>query len=203
MGLLLEGTTGAFGGPSTWALLGALIATSGVGLLLLIRGRRRRRLGFLQGGALESPQAEAARQEIERLEGGLRQFAREVEERLDSKLDRLELLVREADRVLKGLDAHTGSAPDGRKTTPSAPSSLSGASSGGAPSNGASTAKGGAAKRRDPLDAITSTERDRVLSMNREGLAPEAIAEATAMRRGEVDLILRLEEISQRSTRTA
>jgi hypothetical protein len=63
--------------------------------------------------------------------------------------------------------------------------------------------QGRGARRRDPLDAITSTERERVLTMNREGLAPEAIAEATALRRGEVDLILRLEEIAQRSTRTA
>jgi hypothetical protein len=228
MGLLLEATLlettlGGLNGAWIWALLGVLIVC---GCLVLLRRRRRARLGAFSGGgysrtsleetSLDSPQTEATRQEIERLEGGLRQFAREVEERLDSKLDRLELLVREADRVLKGLEAQSQTVTSDSKAELDG-KGVGGANGNGTPENGAagnvvSTKgietqgtgnQGRASRRRDPLDAITSTERERVLTMNREGLAPEAIAEATALRRGEVDLILRLEEIAQRSTRTA
>ena len=69
------------------ALLGALLALAGLALLRAARAAIRSR-GHGQGGSL--------RGDAERIEAGLRELAREVEERLDRKLDRLEALMAEA-----------------------------------------------------------------------------------------------------------
>lgn len=210
--------------------------------------------------ALASPQAE----EIERLGQGLKEFAGEVENRLERKLDRLERLVLEADRVLQGLERHAA-VPTSGPLAPATPepvlrerpaseigsSGVSGKKSGriggkkaavkgttlgiGGRTAGPSSAsepneahapagksvsparkpavsaeKAGsvvekpaanleAASQREALEAITTSAREKVLLLGREGHAPDAIAQEVRLRRGEVDLILRLQRTSERS----
>jgi len=225
--------------------------------------------------ALASPQAE----EIERLGHGLKEFAGEVENRLERKLDRLERLVLEADRVLQGLERHavapasspsalatpkhllregpTGKGPTGKGPTGEGPTPEVGSSgargkkpgrirgkkavvTGTALGTGGTAAdpssprepkepqapagksvsqprkpavsaeKAGlvvekpaasldAASQREALEAITTSAREKVLLLGREGHAPDAIAQEVRLRRGEVDLILRLQRTSERS----
>jgi hypothetical protein len=73
------------------ALLGALLALAGLALLRAARGLiRGRRHGPVSGATA------SLRRDAELIEGGLQELAREVEERLDRKLDRLEALMAEA-----------------------------------------------------------------------------------------------------------
>ena len=86
------GSSLAFGWPPPSdalisAFLGALVCLLLQGAFRLIRRRR--------GSPKSGPGAPLLR-EIEAAEQGLREFAREVETRLDAKLDRLELLVKVA-----------------------------------------------------------------------------------------------------------
>jgi hypothetical protein len=130
----------------------------------------------LPGGAAgSSPQAARFLREVESAQEGLREFAREVEERLDAKLDRLEVLVRPAG-TLSGTSDTTpeleGPSSDSPPILPGAP--------------------GAAPRRGEGLDSFRPEDKDVVLSMAARGAGPEAIAEAAGLLRGEVDLILRL-----------
>jgi len=143
------------------AVLGGLVA-------LLLKDR-------LGGAAGSSPRAARFLREIESAERGLREFAREVEERLDAKLDRLEVLVRQA-RTLSG-PSEGGPEMEG-PATDSSPI-LQGSSC-------------AAPRRSEGLESLRPEDKDLVLSMAARGAGPEAIAEAAGLLRGEVDLILRL-----------
>jgi hypothetical protein len=139
------------------------------GLLALFLKDRLGRAGA------SSPQAARFLEEVESAEQGLREFTREVEERLDAKLDRLEVLVRQA-RALSGHPE--GSADEGEPALDSAPI-LPGPSF-------------TAPRRSEDLESLRPEDKDIVLSMAAGGAGPEAIAEAAGLLRGEVDLILRL-----------
>jgi hypothetical protein len=177
----------------------------GVGIALLVvvvlvswlLRRRALRRKKLRARSLSFPQATGAREEIEKLEGGLRQFAGEVGELLDRKLDRLEVLVAEADRVLDALGHHEGPGEGGGAEGPSGRTETLGAAIAAAASESAASrgTSGG-------LDGITPAQRERILTLGQEGHGPEAIADAVSLRRGEVDLILRLHQISERSPRS-
>jgi hypothetical protein len=155
--------------------LGVLVGWGAVALL----GRRVRR------GGLREASAELALEEIRLREDGLREFSREVEARLDERLDRLEALVREADIILlRGPELLRRPEPFERSTPSFQPEEPAG---GGSPEG----------------VAITPHERERVIALARSGERPEAVAEAVGLRPGEVDLILRLHggaESSPRST---
>ena len=141
--------------------LGALVALWVVGRLRA-RLRRGGRGGVFRLGAGQSKFPA----ECEHVGCGLEEFSREMEERLDTKLDRLEELLKEADRVLYGEAGKTAS------------ERLRGAA-------------GGASLEGD-LGQITADERQQVLALAGGGKSPAAISEATGLPQGEVDLILRL-----------
>jgi hypothetical protein len=196
-----------------WGALGALGAAALAGALLIARrAARRRRAAAGAGHALD---------DLRRLEHGLREFAREVEGRLDVKLDRLELLVREGERVLCGLelyaDALAGAvlAGDGRHAEEEdeppprddLPARAGVEQFGGrlqpsAPPLAGELPASGPPPRR-ALGAITSAERERVLALARAGKGSESISETVGLRRGEVDLILGLQRIAERRSEAA
>ena len=153
----------------------------------------------------------------ESAECALREFTREVEDRLDAKLDRLERLLKAADRVLCEYDAESGAAlRDGleegvfaqgvvKRPLPAGRHRLHGDTEcHGADSHGAesgATGEDGAIGSADSspsgsveveLGTVTSAERERVLALAAGGKSPEAISETVGLVRGEVDLILRL-----------
>jgi hypothetical protein len=132
------------------AFLGALMAVAALLLLRLVSRLRRH-------GAL--------RDEARRMEEGLRSLSIEVEARLDSKLDRLESLLR---------DARSLTAPTLRRVDPVA------------------EVPPEARTRWDSLGSVSSADRNRVLQLAELGKLPDAIADAVGLLRGEVDLILRL-----------
>jgi len=158
------------------AVLGAALALS---LLLASRiaGRLLRRL---RGARLPK---EGAVRGLEEAHLELRALAGEVERRLDSKLDRLESLLNEADRVLEAAPhpPAPGVAAGPAKTRP--PRLL--------PSG-----------RWDPLDAMSQADRQRVVELASLGELPETIAHSVGLLRGEVDLILRLHRSAERPQET-
>jgi hypothetical protein len=143
-------------------VLGALVALGGAAIVRAALGIWRRR-----GRARETETLEAA---ADRLECGLRDLAREVEDRLEQKLDRLEALVAEA-RAL---------------TSPPAPPGI------------AFTEDQGRAASEESFGDVSQHHRQRVLTLARMGKRAEAIAEEAGLPRGEVDLILRLHRSAER-----
>jgi hypothetical protein len=156
------------------ALVGALLALAGLALLRAARG--------LIGGRRHGPVSGATaslRRDAELIEGGLQELAREVEERLDRKLDRLEALMAEA-RALRVL---------GPSTDPAR----------GFPAPGAPVAEQGRRVSRDDLlGEVSQVDREKVLSLAALGKRADAIAEEAGLPRGEVDLILRLQRSAER-----
>jgi hypothetical protein len=92
------------------AFLGAVLALAGLAAIRMALARVRRRAGGAPSGAGASLQRDA-----ERFEGGLRELAREVEERLDRKLDRLEALVAEARSIEAAADSTQGTGGRGAR----------------------------------------------------------------------------------------
>jgi hypothetical protein len=154
------------------ALLGALLA---LGLSRLIahawrrfaRGRRHR------SAARPLPCGDSR--------CGLEEFSREVEERLDAKLDRLQEILADVDRVL-GRSPRTAPASGSRPVSPS-PRLAD-------PENG--DLLRGAPNVEGDQRPITEEERERVIALAADGATPETISESVGLLRGEVDLILRL-----------
>ena len=141
------------------AFAGAIIALGMQSVWRRWRGRRQRRLSEL-AGASET----IAGRDADSAGAGLREFAREVEGRLDAKLDRLELLLNQSSAILEGLEAR------GRGSLISE----------GRPEPGP---RG---------ESVSPDDRDHVLALAAMGKKPEEIAEEVGLLRGEVDLILRL-----------
>ena len=175
---------------STWPGIGSLLLVGFLGAVLALllqhlvlsrvarrSARRRQDAGSPEGvrGAWAS--------EVKRNGQGLREFAHEVEERLDLKLDRLEQLVREARSV---MDPQGGTDPSSRPV--SVPRGVWEAIPREALREG----------RGDPLGTVSTADRKRVLELAGTGSAPEQIAESLGLPRGEVDLILRLHWSAER-----
>jgi len=122
--------------------------------------------------------------EAEGIEKGLRELAEEVESRLDAKLDRLDLLLAQVRRVLRdaggGLDAELDLDSPRLSTREASSRSL------------------GADEPASPLGPVSDGERARVLALAAGGKPSDAIAEEVGLRRGEVDLILRLHRTAER-----
>ena len=171
-----------------WAPWVSGVLLLAVGVILGLRRRRRR--------ALRAPPPPPASGFFPRLapgDGGpakgLEEVARAVEARLDEKIDRLEHLVREADRVLEALGLYVDA--------------LNGAGAAAKPASGEREPVRERTQAephpRDTLSAVTPEARERVLALARAGKRPESISEALGLRRGEVDLILGLERIAERA----
>jgi len=157
------------------ALLGAILA-------LLLAGPGRRRLQRLLRWKAGEQAGGRFAGSCESSECGLRDFAHEVETRLDAKLDRLERLLSSADGVLNETPGPRD--PAGETVTLQ---------------EGVALGQDGPAARSDSdgavepeLGSVTSFERERVLALAADGKSSEAISEAVGLIRGEVDLILRL-----------
>jgi hypothetical protein len=95
------------------ALVGALVTLVVVAILRLLTMR-----------SLEARER-ALREDFQRMSEGLRAFAREAEEKLDRKLDRLEVLVKEAKGLLRdeqdpGADPLDGEGAEDSLNTPGA-----------------------------------------------------------------------------------
>jgi hypothetical protein len=146
------------------AVLGAVLVLGALGLLHLWRRSRN------------GPGPEAARAEIARLESGLREFALEVETRLDARIDRLEALLAQS-RNGAGPGTAGVAAPE--------------------PPRGA-VAEPGSGRREDLLSAVSQADRERVLALAALGKRTDAIADSVGLLRGEVDLILRLHRSAER-----
>lgn len=156
-------------------LLGALVA---IGVSCLLRRVWVRLAGTAPGGsgrpsAKDLPCGDAR--------CGLEEFSREVEARLDAKLDRLQGLLAEADRVL-GRSLRTASSSGSRPAS---------ASPRPADCGNGDLLRGAPAIEGDPRP-ITEEERERVIALAADGATPESISDAVGLLRGEVDLILRL-----------
>ena len=162
-------------------------ALAGAILALLLAGPGRRWLRRLLGRESRESGERRFSGSCESTECGLREFAHEVETRLDAKLDRLERLLTAADQVLghanelDGLGGETATLQEMVALGQDAPST--------GREESPSELQGAA----EPvLDSVTSDERERVLALAADGKSPEDISEAVGLIRGEVDLILRL-----------
>lgn len=159
-----------------WSGLGSLLLAAFLGALLALVLQRlfQRRL---ERGATST-----------RAEQGLREFAHEVEERLDVKLDRLEQLVRETRSV---MDSSGGSGASSRPVSVRKDPEESGGEAHGDP-------LGTVTHGTVTLGTVSKADRDRVLELAALGTVPEQIAESVGLLGGEVDLILRLHRSAER-----
>jgi len=182
------------------AFLGALL------VLVLQRIFRRRRQGGATGkkNVLDPGDHELERQdwirEAKRAGQGLRDFAHEVEERLDLKLDRLEKLVRKARTVMDssrgpGTSSASSSGPVSARKDPAD----SGGQARGEPLGTGQSGTGPAGTRGGgPLGTVSTADRERVLELAAMGTLPEQIAESVGLPGGEVDLIRRMHRSAAR-----
>ena len=156
-------------------------------VVMISTGRRIRESRALTGRPVREKYAElenrqAARRDVEQVMLELDKLARQVHARIDTKLVRLEALIRDADRRIAALAPSTPQSKDPRATA-SAPRESVFAGVGGDPGEG---------------DAKRFAF---IYRLSEQGLSVVQIAEQVARPQGEIELILGLRKAQVKSTR--
>lgn len=150
------------------ALLPAVLG-AGLAMVSLVVFHLIRRWVERLGPSRLSDDVLVLRAESERVEQELKALTTEVEARLDTRLDRLESLLKRSDAALgagKALELPR---------------------------------RGSGSQRWDAINTVSHADRNRVLELASLGELPESIAGSVGLLRGEVDLILRLHRSSERA----
>lgn len=176
-----------------WAML-VLVVVATVAMLWGAR-QKRQRLARMEGPARVDPrQASDVRGALERLMVELHDMCREMNARLDTKMNALEQLITDADARIAQLERLMGQ-PAARPETDSAEAAKA-KSAGARGTSRRASARGPGDSRRPgagetPAGCVPG-DHQQIYAMSDQGLSLEQIAQKTGKLAGEVELILSL-----------